>query len=67
MPPVIDLERCSGCGFCDEICPGDLIHMDDSTRLPVVEYPDECWHCGCCGMDCPEEAVQIVLPPQMLA
>ncbi len=66
MPAAIDLEKCSGCGICDQICPGDVIHMDETTNTPVVKYPDECWHCGCCRIDCPEGAIAIKFPPQML-
>ncbi|MBI4318646.1 MAG: ferredoxin family protein [Chloroflexi bacterium] len=66
MPPAIDLERCTSCGICDQICPGDLIHINESTGFPVVKYPDECWHCGCCRIDCPEGAIQIKFPLQML-
>ncbi|MBI4321090.1 MAG: 4Fe-4S binding protein [Chloroflexi bacterium] len=66
MPPRIDLEKCNGCGRCDEICPGDLIHVDEASNFPVVQYPDECWHCGCCRIDCPVEAIEIRLPIESL-
>jgi NAD-dependent dihydropyrimidine dehydrogenase PreA subunit len=32
----------------------------------VVLYPWECWHCGSCRQDCPEGAITIKFPPQML-
>ncbi len=66
MPPVIDLELCNSCGKCDQICPGDPIHMDEVTEFPVVKYPDECWHCGCCRIDCSQEAIKIKFPLEML-
>jgi adenylylsulfate reductase subunit B len=31
----------------------------------TVAYPDECWHCGACVMDCPEKAIRLVLPLPM--
>ena len=30
--------------------------------MPKVAYPDECWHCGACMMDCPAEAIRLNLP-----
>jgi adenylylsulfate reductase subunit B len=66
MPPVIDNNLCNGCGMCDWHCPVDVIHMDKERQLPVVKYPDECWHCGVCRLDCPQDAVRIVFPEKML-
>jgi NAD-dependent dihydropyrimidine dehydrogenase PreA subunit len=61
-PVVIDLDACTGCGICEEYCPGDLIYMDPETNRPEVRYPEECWLCGACRMDCPEDCVKIVFP-----
>jgi NAD-dependent dihydropyrimidine dehydrogenase PreA subunit len=66
MPPVIDLERCAGCGICDAHCPLDVIFFDPEKGKPEVRYPDECWHCGSCRLDCPEKAVSIRFGPEML-
>ncbi len=66
MPPQIDLELCTLCGLCDEVCPGDVIHMDKESNIPVVLYPNECWHCGNCRIRCPVEAMSIVFPLHML-
>ncbi len=65
MPPVIDEEKCTCCGTCDRHCPGDVI-LQEGKKKPVVLYPLECWHCGCCRLDCPDGAVTITFPPQML-
>ena len=59
MPPVFN-EKCTACFKCVEICPGDVL-MEGNGK-PVVAYPDECWHCGACMMDCPSEAVRLNLP-----
>jgi adenylylsulfate reductase subunit B len=66
MPPVIDLEKCQGCGTCDAHCPLDVILFDETTKVPLVKYPDECWHCGSCRLDCPVEAIAIRFGPEML-
>ncbi|MFZ7104263.1 MAG: 4Fe-4S dicluster domain-containing protein [Peptococcaceae bacterium] len=62
MAAVIDQERCIGCGRCVEYCPGDIIYLDDLKNVAVVKYPDECWHCACCRIECPEQCVRIVFP-----
>ena len=61
MPPVFDLEKCTGCGLCDNICMMDCIYMneEEGRNVPYVKYPEECWHCGSCRQDCPEKAVSI--------
>jgi adenylylsulfate reductase subunit B len=66
MPPVIDLNKCSGCGICDLHCPLDVIHFDEEQKIPLVKYPDECLHCGSCRLDCPVEAIMIRFGPEML-
>jgi len=63
MPPVIDMNKCTVCGVCVDICPGDVLVMEDE---PVVARPEECWHCGACYLDCQEEAITIHLPLSMM-
>jgi len=69
MPPVFDLEKCSGCGTCESLCPADAIYIRDSgeQKYPYLKYPQECWHCGSCRQDCPEKAITIEFPPDMLS
>jgi len=66
MSVEIDLNLCEGCGMCHEICPLDVIGWDDKLAVPVVSYPDECWYCGSCYFDCPNNAIDIKLPPVMM-
>lgn len=65
MPPVIDRDKCNGCGLCDSHCPLDVIYMEG--EIPEVAYPEECWHCGACRQDCPTGAVSIEFTLGMLA
>ena len=64
MPPIIDKETCTLCGNCVEVCPGDLLGMEEEG--PSVLYPDECWHCGNCRVHCPAEAVAFKFPLEMI-
>ncbi len=69
MPPIFDIKKCSGCGLCDSICMADAIYLKDyeEKEIPFLKYPDECWHCGSCRQDCPEGAISIQFPPDMLS
>lgn len=66
MPPVIDAEKCTGCGICDLHCPLDVLSMDPMEKVSCVKYPEECWHCGSCRQDCPAQAIDIVFPEDMI-
>ncbi|MBM3292368.1 ferredoxin family protein [Candidatus Bathyarchaeota archaeon] len=59
MPPTFN-DNCITCFKCVEICPTDILQKGE--KKPVVAYPEECWHCGACMMDCPTKAIRINLP-----
>ncbi len=56
--------HCINCGTCVERCPGYIL-VKDEQEGPFVEYPDECWHCGCCRIGCPTGAISIEFPITM--
>ena len=62
--PLIDMERCTGCGLCVERCPGGVVEMADAR--PAVRRPEACTYCGDCEALCPTEAIalqyEIILP-----
>ena len=72
MPPIINITKCQRngknpkCLICVSYCPGDVIHIDEEKKIPMVIYPDECCHCGNCRMSCPKNAISISLPLGML-
>ena len=67
MPPVIDKEKCIRCGLCADICNYDVYFGSKEDEIPVVTYPEECWHCNACVLDCSEEAIRLRIPlPAML-
>jgi adenylylsulfate reductase, subunit B len=67
MPPVIDQEKCTGCGTCVDVCSEDVYFGSEEGATPLVSYPEVCFHCNCCVQECPTEAIRLRIPlPQML-
>lgn len=62
MPVYIDEGHCTGCGACVDVCPGDLLRMDDETGVAYLHSPDDCWHCMACIKSCPTGAIELILP-----
>lgn len=62
MPPIIDEEKCIGCGICAQICPLDVLKFHKQEKRVEVRYPEECWHCRACAIDCPRDAIQLRYP-----
>ncbi len=65
MPPEINKDKCKACGVCASICPMDVFYGSKRKQVPVVTYPEECWHCNACVTDCPVEGaikLRIALP-----
>ncbi len=61
MNVIVDEEKCTGCGTCEEICPA-VFHVDEVTGLSQVIDPDACDYSGCCDAaeeNCPVEAITI--------
>ncbi|MBE0516307.1 MAG: ATP-binding protein [Methanophagales archaeon] len=49
---VIDEDKCTECGLCEDTCRFDAIH--DYEINPIL-----CEGCGVCGISCPEEAIRL--------
>jgi len=53
-PILFDENVCNGCNQCVRICMMDVLYPNpEKGKAPIVLYPDECWYCGCCVMECP--------------
>ena len=67
MPPIIDKGKCNGCGICVDVCLQDVYFGSEEGETPVVSYPQECYHCAACVIDCPTEAIKLRIPlPAMI-
>ena len=56
----INHQRCTGCSVCVEICPMDVIHIDERSKKAVVRYLRDCQSCFLCEIECPEDAIAVV-------
>jgi len=52
--PQVDLERCTGCGQCGQICEFSAIVC---INKKVLTFPELCHGCGGCTLVCPEKAI----------
>jgi len=55
--PEIDLEKCTHCRKCSEICRFKAIAVTDEL---VLTFPELCHSCGGCMAICPENAIREV-------
>jgi NAD-dependent dihydropyrimidine dehydrogenase PreA subunit len=58
----VDLEKCTGCGTCLDVCPVEVFKIIDvdgeQKSSPVNE--NECIACMACEASCPEGAIEII-------
>lgn len=57
--PVIDGERCKGCGICIEFCPKDVLE-NTIDEIPRAAKEDECVGCMMCQYRCPDLAIEVL-------
>ncbi len=56
--PVIDSDKCTGCGKCVDICQFGAMQQEKTGLVPVVNSYF-CEGCGACAVVCPENAIQM--------
>jgi Fe-S-cluster-containing hydrogenase component 2 len=57
----LDMDSCSGCGGCDDICPFGA--MSDGEGFVSIDR-DKCFGCGVCANLCANGAVVMVEAPE---
>jgi MinD superfamily P-loop ATPase len=58
MIPAVDLEACTFCGRCAEVC---QYHAIVVVGEKVLVFPELCHGCGSCMLNCPTGAIHEVL------
>ena len=56
MSAKVQVQKCTGCGVCIEVCPVEAISMDADK---AVIDDNICTECGLCVEECPNEAITI--------
>ncbi len=72
-PPVVDVNKCTGCGICVNTCPKKIICLvPDKSKIKVVCSSHDkgkdtravckvgCIACGICVKNCPEKAITVI-------
>ena len=59
MSIKIDKDKCIGCRQCLEVCPGNLIKMDNNKAF--IKYPKDCWGRTSCVKECKSQAISLYL------
>jgi len=54
MAAKVDIQKCTGCGVCVEVCPLEAISLNDDK---AVIDEDNCTECGLCVDECPNDAI----------
>lgn len=54
-------QKCTGCGRCVDVCPGDLLYLNDEEKSMIRNQAD-CWDCMACVKSCPAGALETKLP-----
>lgn len=55
--PMIDPQRCTGCGRCVDACPTEALGTVAGKAALVA--PDACTYCTACQDICPENAIAL--------
>jgi MinD superfamily P-loop ATPase len=60
LVPQVDMDKCTACGRCAEVC---AYHAIAVVGRKVLVFRELCHGCGSCTWNCPEGAIREVLYP----
>lgn len=60
MSISISKQSCVGCKKCIDVCPGNLIKIDEDKKA-YIKYPKDCWGCCSCIKACNSSAIKLYL------
>ena len=60
--PVIDPDRCTGCGWCVAACPPHVLslHPRSGVKISALDDAGGCTGCALCAVRCPFDAIAMV-------
>jgi len=59
---ALDEEKCTGAGFCEDVCPRNCFDVSKEKHLATMPRKDLCVQCGACIVQCPFDALSFVNP-----
>ena len=57
MSTFVYMTRCDGCGHCVDICPSDIMHIDETIRRAVNIEPNVCGEGDAGGKEGPKKGM----------
>ena len=63
--PIVDPERCTGCGRCVAACDPRVLSLEtrpDWRKSATLHAPDGCTGCSLCAARCPFDAIEMRRP-----
>lgn len=54
-----DMDKCIGCGMCENYCPMDVIRFNHETKQPEIKFVEDCMLCLLCEVRCPVKAITV--------
>lgn len=59
---ILDVKKCKGVGFCQQVCPGDCFEIDKKNKVATIPRSENCVQCGACIVQCPCDALYFQSP-----
>ena len=56
MVAVIFVEKCNGCSWCLDVCPHQIIILNNNKKAEIIDE-ERCIECGACALQCPKDAI----------
>ena len=60
--PLINPDRCTGCGWCVAVCAPHVLHLHSENRrkTSTLSSAQDCTGCALCAVRCPFDAIAMV-------
>jgi NAD-dependent dihydropyrimidine dehydrogenase PreA subunit len=63
----LDKDMCTGCKICVDVCPEDVLRLEDAEKKAYIAYPEDCVACYVCEWFCPVGCIVVSKDPARLA
>ncbi|EQB21169.1 hypothetical protein UNSWDHB_1557 [Dehalobacter sp. UNSWDHB] len=59
MIQEINVQKCTGCRTCFEVCTKDVLRFDEAKKKAYIAYIVDCQTCYNCEINCPSLAIYV--------